>query len=317
MPIEAAVDPRTWRADSIDPPENWRLPLSPACRALLGPVLADWRRSPRTATEVPLPEPLRSECRRELTPALHALEDGRGFLIIQGPTPEERSPAELSLLYWIVGQALGRPFAQNVQGTLLYDVRDTGQDVAYGARFSVTNAESSFHTDNSFGGSVVDYVGLLCLQTARSGGRSQLVSGRTVYQAMREADPAALKILSQPFHFDRRGGTRPGEAPTARFPIVECREGELVYRYLRYWIETGSQKAGEPLSAEQVGAMDALDRWLNGLELRVEFDMRPGEMLFINNRWLLHNRTAFEDHPEPERRRHLVRLWVRADERQA
>jgi alpha-ketoglutarate-dependent taurine dioxygenase len=45
--------------------------------------------------------------------------------------------------------------------------------------------------------------------------------------------------------------------------------------------------------------------------MRVEFEMKPGEMLFVNNRWILHNRTAFEDHAEPERRRHLIRLWVR------
>ena len=44
--------------------------------------------------------------------------------------------------------------------------------------------------------------------------------------------------------------------------------------------------------------------------LRVEFAMRPGDMLFANNRWLLHNRTAFEDHPEPGRKRFLKRLWL-------
>ena len=78
-------------------------------------------------------------------------------------------------MYWLVGQLLGRPIAQNVQGTLLYDVADYGQDVRQGARFSVTNAESSFHTDNSFGEEIADYVGLLCLNPARSGGLSQLV----------------------------------------------------------------------------------------------------------------------------------------------
>ena len=39
-------------------------------------------------------------------------------------------------------------------------------------------------------------------------------------------------------------------------------------------------------------------------------DLKPGDMYFINNRWILHNRTAFVDHPELERRRHLVRLWL-------
>jgi alpha-ketoglutarate-dependent taurine dioxygenase len=68
-----------------------------------------------------------------------------------------------------------------------------------------------------------------------------------------------------------------------------------------------------PLTPEQQRALDALDGWLNRPELRAEFDLRTGDMLFINNRWLLHNRTAFEDYPEPERRRHLVRLWLQAD----
>src|SRR5262249_8814266 len=124
-------------------------------------------------------------------------------------------------IYWLVGQVLGTPFAQNVQGTLLYDVRDTGQDVQYGARFSVTNAESSFHTDNSFGAEVLDYVGLLCLRTARSGGLSQMVSGLSVHDALRERDPAALETLYRPFHIDRRGGVRPGETPTTLAPVFQ------------------------------------------------------------------------------------------------
>src|SRR5207237_8136210 len=102
------------------------------------------------------------------------------------------SADEARAIYWLVGQVLGTPFPQNVQGTLLYDVRDTGQDVQYGARFSVTNAESSFHTDNSFGSEVLDYVGLLCLRPARSGGLSQVVSGLSVHNALRARHPEAL-----------------------------------------------------------------------------------------------------------------------------
>jgi alpha-ketoglutarate-dependent taurine dioxygenase len=215
-------------------------------------------------------------------------------------------------MYWVVGQLLGEPTAQNVQGTLLYDVRDTGQDVAYGARFSVTSAESSFHTDDSFGETVLDYVGLLCLTTAKSGGLNQNVSGHAVVEELSRSDPDVLAVLERPFHVDRRGGVKPGEAPTVRRPVI-AREGRgLLFRYLRYWIEAGHEKAGEPLSAEQVHALDALDRVLGRPGLRVEFALQPGQMFFINNRWILHNRTAFEDHAEPDRRRHYVRLWLRA-----
>ncbi len=33
-------------------------------------------------------------------------------------------------------------------------------------------------------------------------------------------------------------------------------------------------------------------------------------MQFLHNHQTLHSRTAYEDYPEPERRRHLLRLWL-------
>jgi alpha-ketoglutarate-dependent taurine dioxygenase len=246
-----------------------------------------------------------------LAAAKHDLEQGRGFVVLDrlplGPIAEQEAVA----LYWMIGQLLGEPIAQNVQGTLLYDVRDTGQDVAEGARFSVTRYESTFHTDNSFGETVLDYVGLLCLKTARSGGVSQLVSGLTVVEALRRDHPEALEVLCRPFHVDRRGGVREGEAPTVLRPLIECGRPEPLFRYLRYWIEAGHEKAGEPLTPAQLEALDRLDAVLNRPALRAEFSLEPGQVYFINNRWILHNRTAFEDHPEPGRRRHLVRLWLK------
>ena len=38
--------------------------------------------------------------------------------------------------------------------------------------------------------------------------------------------------------------------------------------------------------------------------------LEPGDMQFICNYTTLHSRTAYEDHPEPERRRYLLRLWL-------
>jgi alpha-ketoglutarate-dependent taurine dioxygenase len=242
---------------------------------------------------------------------LSTLEAGRGFVIISAWPVDRYSPQESQKAYWLLGQLLGRPMEQNIQGTLLYDVRDTGQDVRHGARFSVTKTASTFHTDNSFGTEVLDYVGLLCLNAAQSGGQNQLVSGQAVQEELRARHPDACEVLRQPFHVDRRGGVRPGEEPTARVPVLEGDGPGLVIRYLRYWIEVGHEKAGLPLTADQLNALNVLDRVADQRDLRVEFALRPGEMLFVNNRWILHNRTAFEDYPEPERKRHYVRLWVR------
>jgi alpha-ketoglutarate-dependent taurine dioxygenase len=310
MPTQVATDPRAWRADTVDAPETWYCPISDRGLAVLDRIIRDPKNGDRPITDLKATDELRAACTDEIGRALAALETGRGFVVLSVP-PERYSAKEQSAAYWLGGQLLGKPFEQNVQGTVLYDVKDTGQSVQYGARFSVTNAESTFHTDNSFGDTVLDYVGLLCLNSAKSGGDSQIVSGFAVRDELRAKQPKAVDVLRRPFHVDRRGGLRPGDEPTARFPIFGGNDQELLVRYLRYWIEVGHEKAGQPLTTEQVNAMDALDGVAAERPLRVQFMMKPGEMLFINNRWILHNRTGFEDHVEPEKKRHYVRLWLR------
>jgi alpha-ketoglutarate-dependent taurine dioxygenase len=303
-------DRRAWTGRTLAA-ESWYYPLSASCLACLEQSL--WG-LPDPVTALRATEEQRAACRPCLEPVRDALEHGSGIAVVDRLPVERHTPAQAQALYWLVGELLGRPFAQNVQGTLLYDVRDTGQDVRTGVRYSVTNAETGFHTDNSFGATVLDYVGLLCLHDAREGGLSQLISGYAVYNELAERDPDALAVLCRPFHVDRRGGVRPGEGPTARVPVIERRGTELTYRYLRYWIHAGHEKAGEPLTPAQTRALAALEEALARPELRLEFPLRPGQMLFTNNRWLLHNRTAFQDYPEPERRRHLVRLWLAREE---
>jgi alpha-ketoglutarate-dependent taurine dioxygenase len=305
--------PSAWRADTLDAPPTWYYALSSRALSALNRSLEAWRQGAAAVTALRASDTVRALCAVDLQPVRRALETGRGFAIVRPGPPMMYSPADLQAMYWLIGQCLGRPVEQNTQRTLLYDVRDTGQDVRHGARFSVTHAESTFHTDNSFGAEVLDYVGLLCLNPAKSGGESQLVNGHSVLNELDAVHPWALTQLRRPFHFVRRGGVPPGEQPTVAYPVVSGRNWRqnLLLRYLRYWIDVGHEQAGLPLSAEQTQALDLFDGLTAERRLRAEFTLRPGEMLFVNNRWILHNRSAFEDHDEPERKRHYVRLWLR------
>ncbi len=308
----AAVANRIWGAELANDPNAWRHALPEGLVSALLMRAASLPCSGEPITNLRLTDDDRAAWAPHFAAARRDLEHGRGFVIFDRLPVERVSHRQSAALYWLIGQFLGNPLEQNVEGTLLYDVRDTGRDLASGARFSVTNYESSFHTDNSFGETVLDYVGLLCLKTARLGGVSQNVSGYAVHDVLRREHPGTLRTLSQPFHVDRRGGVRDGESPTVCRPVIAWNESELLIRYLRYWIEAGHEKACEPLTAIQRQALDVLDAVLQRADLRVEFSLQPGEMYFINNRWILHNRTAFTDHAEPEQRRHLVRLWLRA-----
>jgi hypothetical protein len=310
LPDAETMKPRAWRAADVGPESSWRYPLPSGSTGAMLELARTLASGPAPLVETWLADRDRLAWSGDFAPLADTLENGNGFAILEGPSEESLSPAIRLALYWIVGQILGEPVAQNVEGLRLYDVRDQGQSLSQGARFSVTNYESTFHTDASFEDAVVDYVGLLCVQTAKSGGWSQLVSGYSAAVELAAADPTVLEVLASPFHVDRRGGVRPGETATACQPVLARQGDEILYRYLRTWIEAGHQKAGEPLSGDQVRALDALDGTLRRGDLRLEFMLRPGEMLWLNNRWILHNRTAFEDHAAPEQRRHYVRLWL-------
>ncbi len=182
--------------------------------------------------------------------------------------------------------------------------------MAEGARFSVTNAESSFHTDAAFADTPPEYVGLLCLATAERGGESQLVSAYGLHNALRTGAFDCLPAGYDCFHFDRRGQFRPGEPNVMVAPIFRWDGQELDTRYLDYYIRVGHDVSGEPPTEQQCALLDAIDQTLGRSDLHVTFSLEPGQMLFTNNHWILHNRTAFEDHPESEKRRHYVRLWL-------
>ena len=295
------TDSRAWTAETIDAPSEWYYTLSERYLSALNSevrkadAIFDLRVSDTIA------------CAPCLQPVLDALQTGRGFAIIERLPVEYYTRDQARAAYWMIGQCLGVPFEQNIEGTLLYDVRDTGRDVKSGARFSVTNAESSFHTDGAFGTQVPEIVGLLCIKTARSGGRSQLISSYAVHNILHQQAPNVLNTLYSSFYFDRRGQYLPGEAPVKKTPVFSWDKQTLMMRYLHYYIQMGHREAGVPLTSEQERALQAIEDVLKRPEMRVEFDLAPGQMLFTNNNWILHNRTAFED---DEQKRHYVRLWL-------
>ena len=204
------TDRRAWTAETIDASSEWYYTLSERYLSALDSevrktgAISDLRVSDTIA------------CAPCLQPVLNALHTGRGFAIIEHLPVEYYTLDEARAAYWMIGQCLGIPFEQNIEGTLLYDVRDTGRDVKSGARFSVTNAESSFHTDGAFGTQVPELVGLLCIKTARSGGRSQLISACAVHNILHQQAPDVLNALYSSFYFDRRGQYLPGEAPITK-----------------------------------------------------------------------------------------------------
>jgi alpha-ketoglutarate-dependent taurine dioxygenase len=250
-------------------------------------------------------------CRAMMRRAAALLGEGPGFAIIDRLPMERLGPEVTTQLGWLLCRLLGRPVAQKWDGTMVYGVRDLGRPPGNGVRPDITNAEQNFHVDNSYNLCPPDHVALICLQVAKSGGVSGLVSFQAAHNAMRERYPELLPRLYRPFIFDRQREHAPGDVMTHRAPIFEWRDGRLFGRISRFQIVNGHRLAGEPLDAEGQAALAAFDAILEDPALRFDFYFRPGQIQIVDNRALGHKRTGFEDWPEPERKRHLVRLWLR------
>lgn len=232
---------------------------------------------------------------------------GHGFLVLRGLPVGEWNIRESVIAYFGIGAHLGNARSQNAKGHVLGHVYDLGRDAMNDptARIYQTTERQTFHTDST------DVVALLCLCTSKSGGASALVSSMTIYNEMYKRRPDLLRVLFRPIATDRRGEVPEGKKPYFQIPIYSWHEGYLTCLFARRYIESAQRFEGvAPLTEEEVEALDMFEGLAENRALNLHLDFQPGDMQFVHNHTMLHDRTAFEDWPEPERKRHLLRLWL-------
>ncbi len=302
--------PQVWYGpDLAKRPEEWTHVLSTAevaeLRASIAMVEArgldvvDIR-----AEDFPLPAlgPVLRHLREDL---LH----GRGFGVLRGFPVEDATARQRGIGFFGIGAHLGEAVSQNARGHALGHVADLGFDYSQPtARGYQTNVRLPYHTDGS------DLVGLLCVRTAKSGGLSSLVSSATLYNEMLARRPDLLRVLMGPNYRDRRGEIPPGKGPWYVLPVFNPWQGRMISSYVRSAIRKAQRFPEVPrISPQLEEAMNCLDALAESPELHLDMELRPGDIQFVCNHSIFHSRTTFEDHPEPARRRHLLRLWLASE----
>ncbi|MBL8382852.1 MAG: TauD/TfdA family dioxygenase [Burkholderiales bacterium] len=299
--------PSAWRGADLRRSDQWLLRLSAAdndeLQAALAIAKARGASIPNlTADDFPLPT-----LGGRIAAMLDDLVDGRGFTLVRGFDIHRHPIQDAALIYWGLGAHMGVGRAQNAQGELLGHVTDLGVDYHTDAKVRgyQTRLLLPFHNDT------LDLVGLLCVHPARRGGLSRIVSSTAIHNAVLARRPDLLDVMYQPFHTDRRGEEPPGKPPYYTGAFFEWQDGRLFCRYNRSYIESAQRFAQLPrLSARQVEALDLMDSLCNDPEFHLDMNLEPGDMQFICNYTTLHSRTDYEDWPERERRRYLLRLWL-------
>jgi hypothetical protein len=234
--------------------------------------------------------------------------NGRGFVLVRGLPVEDRPIAVSATAYWGIGTHFGSARSQNAKGHLLGHVYDLGRGLSAtnpDLRSYATAERQNFHIDRC------DIVALLCLRRAKSGGLSSIVSSMSVHNLIAARRPDLLDRLYHPFPVDRRGEVPEGKAPFYEAPVFNENAGYISVLYSRLHIGSAQRfPDARRLTAADIEALDMLTELASDPELRLDMNFMPGDMQFLHNHTILHARSAYEDWPEPERKRHLLRLWL-------
>ena len=307
MPPKRIDDPAAWiGADMAAHPERWLIRLSDADIGELEAAAAGFLARSKdigtlTKADFPLPH-----FGKHLDDLRETLIHGIGFELIRGLPVTNYDALTAATIFCGIGAYLGSARSQNAQGHILGHVRDTGADAKDPkTRIYQTAERQTFHTDSA------DVVGLLCLRDAMEGGDSLLVSTLTIYNEMQRRRPDLARLLFDPIATDRRGEVPEGEKPYFTIPVLNWHAGHLTGIYQRQYIDSAQRFADAMrLTPAHVEALDLFDELANDPRLNFSMRLEPGDMQFVYNHNLLHDRTGFRDWPEPDRRRHLLRLWL-------
>ncbi len=299
--------PAAWLGHEMaDNPERWLVQLSPDDVGELESAARHYLSQNKDIGEIQRNEFPLDQFGQHLQKLRSKLINGVGVEVIRGLPIANYSTEFAATIFCGIGSHLGSARSQNAQGHILGHVRDVGADSKdTNTRIYQTSERQTFHTDSA------DVVGLLCIREAMEGGKSLLVSAVSIYNRMQAERPDLAALLFDPIATDRRGEIPDGEKPYMEIPPLSWHEGKLTVFYQRQYIDSAHRFDGVlKLTSAHVEALDMFDSLADDPELNFGMQLQPGDMQFVYNHTQLHDRTGFVDWPDPDKRRHLLRLWL-------
>lgn len=297
-----------WRAAEAAADTTWIHHLSAEAIDGFDAALAHARRVGKPLLEMTQEDfPLPPAASNALQAALRSTQGPWGMCQLKGFPVDRWSEDDCRVAYWGMGLYLGVARTQNRASDILNDVRDAGGSykVTNGRGYN-TNAELDFHCDSC------DVVALLCRRTARAGGASKIVSSKALVAEFARRRPDLVDTLRAGFHYSYQGAQDPAQPPYYRIPLLGSADAPFAFRINRKNVNAAQRDFAElpRLSTAQTEALDLIDTLLNDPDLLFSMWFEPGDLQLLNNYTVVHSRTSFEDHEEPDRKRHLLRLWL-------
>ena len=305
-PYEQVSAPWVWKASDLAGREDWVFPLSAAALDDIDRALSNVKRQGMamdaiTAADFPLPS-----FTSDLVAIRNSLEGGPGVSLVRGVPVDQYDQADLRLILWGIGAHIGLGAPQSFRGDKIGDVMDMSHtgDIRRSYR---SPRPLYLHVDP------IDIVGLLCTRQAKKGGWSLLTSAATLHNTLLVDRPDLMPALYRGFHYSSTEASSTGEPPLTsyRIPVYKNVGEQIVVNFNASPIEKGLASAQIEEEATALEAFEVFKETAMRDDLVFRTMLAPGDLQLLNNRVVLHGRTRFEDFPELQRKRHMLRVWLK------
>jgi len=305
---EPVIDTAAWHGPAISTAEHWRYSLNAHDIDDLKKMASCIR--PLLDND---PNKLLSLSKNQFslgafTPSLKQLhtelKQGLGIVLIKGLPISEIAPIDVATIYWGIGLHLGQATPNNPDGDMFGHITDLGKSQKdANSRGYQTREAMDYHCDQS------DIVGLICIRAAKSGGVSKIASSIAMFNELLRTHPEHAAALTKPLYWSKMGEHADGELPYYQSPVFNFLDDKLCVSFGPKHIEKGHALPGTPpLSELQCEAIRLAEEIAD--RQRIEMELDPGDMQFLNNYVTVHTRTAYIDHDDPMNKRLLWRLWL-------
>ncbi|KAF8419300.1 hypothetical protein EV426DRAFT_615762 [Tirmania nivea] len=244
-----------------------------------------------------------------------------GIVIVRGLVPAHYTPKEFIIIHagissWIgskrgiqTGNASNpeeRHVVLHITDHNIQEIRKTDPD-----RFVApanTTVSMPFHTDTG------DIISLAYRQLSQTGGGVRIASAWTIYNELLKKYPKVIKTMEKPYPWDMVGNI-----PDRAFHGLLHETVDFCGRQITMMIERrpfyGDEKCQRlkdlpDLTPAQERALRVVQKIAE--EVCTPISIEAGDIVFINNRAVLHARSSYVDHsPDPASKRQATRLVIR------
>lgn len=286
--------PGAWTSASVGGREGLTTRLGPEHFEALDALLASTADTPddqvtRAQFDHPLINAFMADVRAQIM-------DGRGAIILSGLDLDRYGHEAFRRIYWGLGTHLGNGVEQSYRRDRIGLVQKEEDNPT--GRGYLMDTELRSHTDFH------ELLSLACVRKAEEGGLSGIVSSLAIHNAIFAERPDLLAPLYEGFYHESAGG----RLSDTRVPVYGYVGGKVSCYYHIPFVLNAARIMGVELPAALREALDYMQAVSLRPDVRADFMLEPGEMLFWHNFTALHSRTAFTD--TPRNKRLLLRLWL-------